>query len=123
MMRFLIDNALSPLVAQGLCQANYDAVHVREIGLGSASDSVIFERAPKEDRIIVSADTDFGSLLASRQKSKPSFILFRGGFIHLPQQQLSLLLANLPGIRKYLERGSIIVIEKDRMRVRSLPIK
>jgi predicted nuclease of predicted toxin-antitoxin system len=122
MMKFLINNALSPLVARGLRRADYNAIHVREIGLESADDPVIFERAADENRIIVSADTDFGTLLALRQVSKPSVILFRGGFEHRPQQQLSLLLANLPNIRQHLEQGSIIVIEKNRMRVRSLPI-
>jgi hypothetical protein len=34
-------------------------------------DSQIFERAAAEDRIAVSADTDFGTLLAQRRTSLP----------------------------------------------------
>ena len=37
-MRFLIDNALSPLVADALSVAGFDAVHVREIGLHAEED-------------------------------------------------------------------------------------
>lgn len=43
------------------------ALHVRAIGLQHDEDSVIFDRAATEDRIVVSADTDFAALLASRQ--------------------------------------------------------
>ena len=73
-MKFLIDNALSPALAALLQQAGHDAIHIRSIGLQRADDDVIFERAAAEHRILVSADADFGTLLAVRSSRQPSQI-------------------------------------------------
>ena len=111
-----------PSLAIGLQQAGYDAVHVRTYGMQSASDDDILTRASDEERIVVSAGTDFGTLLLQWQASKPSVILFRRGTERRPHLQLALLLSNLPAIEDDLDRGSIVIFDVARVRVRALPI-
>lgn len=121
-MNWIIDHALSPDVAVGPRRAGHDAVHVRDYGLAAADDVQIFERAALEDRVLVSADTDFGTLLAQRCATKPSVILFRGSTPRRAADQTALLLTHLPVIKGDLENGAIVVMEPSRLRIRTLPI-
>ena len=122
-MRFLVGNAISPIVAKGLQNVGHDAIHVRENGLQAAEDWVLFERAEKEKRIIISADTDFAFLLASRKTNSPSVILFRKRAERNPLLQIDLLLLNLTdSICIQLEMGCILIIEQERIRIRTLPL-
>jgi predicted nuclease of predicted toxin-antitoxin system len=121
-LKFVIDNALSPSMADGLTKAGYDAIHVRDIGMSKASDNDILSFAFRENRIIVSADTDFGALLALRKSSKPSFILFRRSDKR-PAALLIQLLANWDQFSEAVTEGAVVVIEDKRIRIRKLPIE
>ena len=89
-MRFLVDNALSPVVAQKLVGAGHDALHVRDLGMQAATDEEIFEVAVGEGRTIVSADTDFGTILALRSTAEPSVLIFRRSSGRRPEEQARL---------------------------------
>ena len=121
-MRFLIDNPVSPRVAEALAHSGHDAVHVRDYGLQTADDSTLLERASQEKRVIVTADTDFGLLLAKRQVRRPSVVLFHHSFPHRPSEQTKILLENLPELTGPLDEGSLVVLESRRIRIRTLPI-
>jgi predicted nuclease of predicted toxin-antitoxin system len=121
-LKFLVDENLPERVAELLVENGHDAVHVRAIGLATADDSVVLDRAEAEERVVVSADTDFGTLLARSGKRAPSVIMFR-----LPGQRrgwsrVALILANLPDVTADLEAGALVVIQAGRVRSRRLPL-
>jgi len=88
----------------------------------AAPDELIFERAAEENRCVIAADTDFGTLLARRNQSKPSVILFRRGTERRPEEQIRLITLNLPAILSDLNSGSIVVFHIERIRIRKLPL-
>jgi predicted nuclease of predicted toxin-antitoxin system len=104
-VNFLIDNPLSPRVAAGLRVAGHDAVHVLDYGMHAATDDAVF-----------------GTLLALREATTPSVILFRAASLRRADQQVALILRALPSIDAALQRGAIVVLEHHRLRLRELPI-
>jgi predicted nuclease of predicted toxin-antitoxin system len=92
------------------------------LGLQHARDVEIFERAAADDRVVVSADTDFGTLLATRSARRPSVVQFRGTGSRKPDKLARTLLSNLAQFSEALESGSIVTVEPSRIRVRALPI-
>ncbi len=120
-MKFLIDNALPPKLADLLSEAGYDAVHVRNYQMQAAADEAILARALEEDRIVVSADSDFGTILGRQEAERPSFILFREANLLGARDYLNVLLRALPGLEPELVTGCVAVFRNGRLRVRKLP--
>ncbi|HEY0948808.1 DUF5615 family PIN-like protein [Nocardioides sp.] len=122
-MKLLIDANLSPVVAEQLRADGYDASHVEDHGLGTASDEAIASFATGQGAAIVSADTDFATILALTGKSTPSLVLFRSADALAPRAQAALLAANLPTVEEELGVGAVVSISRGRLRVRRLPLR
>ncbi|HYL83637.1 MAG TPA: DUF5615 family PIN-like protein [Candidatus Angelobacter sp.] len=120
-MKFLIDNALSHILASHLRNIGYDAIHVREYGLHAAEDEIILNRAVAEARVLITLDNDFGGILAESGSAGPSVILFRRASGE-PDVHFQLLSRILAALEESLNNGCIVVVEPTRVRVRTLPM-
>jgi predicted nuclease of predicted toxin-antitoxin system len=106
-VRLLIDANLSPKVAAALRKAGLESVHVGDVGLLTAPDRGILDYAAANALVIVSADSDFGELLAAaRGATRPSVVLLRSADRLTSDQQAALLAANLPVVANDLEAGA-----------------
>jgi len=76
-VNFLLDENQSPLLVGLLASLGHNVVHVGDLGLASAADVDVLAVASEQGRVLISADTDFGELLAESNASGPSVVLFR----------------------------------------------
>ena len=119
-MKFLIDNNLSPQLSVQLNKAGFDSIHVKELKLQTASDEQIFHKAFEEERIIISADTDFGFILSLWERNLPSVILLRH-FSTIPDTQFNYILSAINTFKDELLKGSLIIIDPEKTRIKNLP--
>lgn len=122
-MRILIDNALSHQLATLLRDMGHDVIHLRDRVSVDSPDETVFELAQKEDRMIISADTDFGAILANRLESKPSFILLRHDTPAKPDLQADLVAKILKSASAELAEGCIVSVNGEQARIRRLPLR
>lgn len=70
----------------------------------------------------MSADTDFGVLLARQHAEQPSVLLLRRATPRRAADQARLILANLPAVEDDLAAGAVVILSDGRLRVRQLPL-
>ena len=120
-MKFLVDMPLSPELAAWLREHGHDARHAAEVGLDRAANSDIMALAHEEGRTIVTADFDYPRLLALGHRSAPSLILFRDG--HWSELEVIKRMSEILRMLAPAEiETSIVVVERNRIRRRRLPI-
>jgi predicted nuclease of predicted toxin-antitoxin system len=121
-MRLLLDENVSPLVADVLTGSGHDAVHVRDLGLAGAPDEHVLRAAAASDRTLVSNDTDFGALLARPSWTSPSVVLLRRPTGRRASDVAALISDVLFAEGDEIERGALVVVSGDRLKTRRLPI-
>ena len=121
-MKFLVDMPISPGLSALLREEGHDAVHAAETGLARATDEVLLATARREDRVIITADLDFGRLLALAASDGPGVILIRGG-IYSEAEIRELIQRVLELVREQDLRNSMTVLDKRRLRRTQLPLR
>ena len=96
-------------------------MHVRDIGMASATDTVVIDEARAQGRVLISADTDFGTLLARTHATTPSFLLIRRASGRRASEQAAIILSNLNVVQADLDAGAIVVLGEATLRIRRLP--
>ena len=115
MLSFLIDTQLPPVLAEMFRYKGYDAKHTNEYPEGIfMSDSVISDYAEKEDRIIVSKDTDFLDLALLSKKNIKVLLIETGNIKNA--ELLELISKNLSIIEKQYElNNKLVIIQRDKI--------
>ncbi|ADB41871.1 DUF5615 family PIN-like protein [Spirosoma linguale] len=87
----LADENINPILVNTLRDNGFDVAHINDVGLGNTPDYVILSYAYNQNRIVLTLDDDFGTLIF---KNKQPFIgiirLHPGhliGNIHIPTLQ------------------------------------
>ncbi len=120
-MKILLDMNLSPQLVHRLRSHHHDAVHWSDIGDPRADDREIMAWAAENGYVVLTHDLDFGALLASSTRTKPSVIQVRTRDL-LSEQFFKTLTDALSRFGQELEKGALVVVEPGRARVRILPL-
>jgi len=116
-MRFLVDENFPYPAVDQLRHRGHDAVAVRDLMRG-ATDEEVLARARLENRVLVTADKDFGDLIFARRDSAPGVLLVRSRSAQ-PARKVDLAMRVVDGLGETLV-GSFVVAGEAGSRVRRM---
>ena len=122
MSSLLLDQGVPHSAAKLLCALGIDAIHVADLGLCAASDSVILRHAQELGRVVCTLDSDFHALMALCGAAQPSVILIRAQQMRGPAAT-ALIKQILERTQAALDQGALATASIDNIRVRRLPVK
>lgn len=96
-------------------------MHVADANMSYSTDREIIQFALKEQRICVTLDSDFHSILALDNLDKPSVIRIRQE--GLKAKDLAQLLSKIwPAVAAHVQSGAMVSVDEKQLRIRKLPV-
>lgn len=119
-MRFPGDMGVSMSVVDHLRQDGHDVIHLRDEGLQCLPNGKVFEKASRENRILLTFDLDFSEIAALSGGESTPVITFR-----LRITRSSFVIARLDqvldGAGHRLSKDIIVTVEENRYRLHEFP--
>lgn len=119
-MRFVVDMNLSPSWTTLLRTAGHEALHWSEVGAADTADVEIATWADSEDRVVLTADLDFGTLLALSGRGRPSVVQLRCADTRHGTIGALVMIA-ISAMVDELRSGAFMTFDGQRARFRQLP--
>jgi len=121
-LKFLANMNISPLTVEELKQKGWDIIRVSEVMDARTRDLDVLHFAREQNRVLITQDLDFSTLLALGGHTKPSVINLRVENAR-PDFIANRIMEVVSEMEKELKEGVVISVDEISARFRSLPIK
>jgi predicted nuclease of predicted toxin-antitoxin system len=117
-IRFLLDADLPRSATQALRDRGREALDIRDLGLGDASDDAIYRYAVAHGYVLVSADKGFTSVLRFPPGSHPGIIVLRFS-PHTPaDKKVRIVTRWIVPLDEHDVTGNLLIVEPRGIRIR-----
>ena len=117
-MNFLADESCAAPVVRAMREAGHDVVAIAEVAQGATDDQVL-DRALRENRILITEDSDFGELGYARGRTSAGVILVR--FPTQARRAKPVTLVHAVTRLGFRLEGAFTVVEPGRVRISTRP--
>lgn len=121
MLRFLIDEDLPRSLAPALIEAGFEAADVRDVGLRSTDDTMVFTRAVDQRRCLLSGDLGFANIRRFPLGSHSGIGVVRYPNEASPHTVIAAVIDAMERTNEFEMQGSLMIIEPGRVRLRPAP--
>jgi predicted nuclease of predicted toxin-antitoxin system len=116
-MKFKVDENLPVDLADLLIAASHDATTVHSEGLQGQTDAIVASTCRREERILITLDTDFANIYAYPPRQFPGFIVLRSTRQDKPHV-LQIFQSVIPLLASESPEHKLWIVEEGRVRIR-----